>query len=1088
MSDTFKSQRGAASATSPFLENIATEDGGPATTPFDTGLEDVFSSFLGPAAYPYDPTGFATDQQYRFETHYHPYAQQFVSLVRNGGSAALLRPRDVPATSTGVEPEWLHRQAYTEHDVTGNPSETLFETLYQPVAGRVWGFMPEERIDFGDETAYGAYNWEVFFHVPMLLAKRLSAAGRYADAQAWHHAVFHPLERDASEEAPTSWWRFKPLVFDGTPRRDEDAAAALEQSMADPFNPHAIARLRLRAYQRYVVRAYLDNLIAWGDSLFRRDSFEAINEATQIYLVALDVLGARPRVIPPPPRDAAAAPTYGSLKASSTNELVDTVEGDAFGATLFGVSPDLLAGPSIWKFCVPPNADVLTYWDTLEDRLFKIRNCLDIHGVFRKLSIYEPPIDPGVLVRARAAGLSIEDALTLLQDAQLPPARFQPTLQVAKALAGEVKALGSALLSALEKKDAEHLSALRARHETTLQRRVVDVRRNQVREASARLDGARAQLELVEERAAHYRSLLDDGLLDEEAIQIASLVVAQAVSDAGSGITIASAVVKALGEFQVPAGPSFGPAFIGDGLATLGQGMSAIAAGFNTIASITGIQAGYRRREQDWDLQVRLAAKERTQVQAQIDAATIAVSSAELELEQAETRAEQTAEVADFLRDKYTNEQLYTWMSTEIRRFHTGVYQVAFEIARAAEKAYRHEVGDPAASFISSSHADGDYGTLLAGEALMSELLTMEAAYLQARELELVLRKDVSLASWDPFALQQLIETGSCRISIPEVVFDLDTPGGYFRRIRSMAFSVPCVKGPYANVPCRITLANSRVRMEASAPQSGGEGDGNVRSVRLGRPSSVVLSHGVRDGGTGPDDGRYQPFEGEGVFGDWLLELPTEVPPFDYRTIQDVVFHFEYTERDGGAAIRADNQRTLRERLLSASPWSEAAAGGLVHVLDMTADASAWHAFQHPSGALAGWTKTIARDLYAGARAGLSQQVFGTAVLVRGDWDALDPSNSDMAFELRHDGTTVGTVSLDSLIDPNVAPSYLPFGRDVRAISFSFAPDGLPLEGEWSLLVIDTESTADPKEAPSDWPDLAIADATMLLISTLASS
>src|SRR5690606_17632377 len=32
-------------------------------------------------------------------------------------------------------------------------------------------------------------------------------------------------------------------------------------------------------------------------------------------------------------------------------------------------------------FCIPPNETLLRYWDTVEDRLFKIRNCLDIEGL-----------------------------------------------------------------------------------------------------------------------------------------------------------------------------------------------------------------------------------------------------------------------------------------------------------------------------------------------------------------------------------------------------------------------------------------------------------------------------------------------------------------------------------------------------------------------------------------------------------------------------------------------------------------------------------------------------------------------------------
>src|SRR5213075_1029388 len=36
-------------------------------------------------------------------------------------------------------------------------------------------------------------------------------------------------------------------------------------------------------------------------------------------------------------------------------------------------------------FCVPGNAKLGTYHDTLDDRLFKIRNCMNIEGVVQQL-------------------------------------------------------------------------------------------------------------------------------------------------------------------------------------------------------------------------------------------------------------------------------------------------------------------------------------------------------------------------------------------------------------------------------------------------------------------------------------------------------------------------------------------------------------------------------------------------------------------------------------------------------------------------------------------------------------------------------
>ncbi len=57
-----------------------------------------------------------------------------------------------------------------------------------------------------------------------------------------------------------------------------------------PFRPHAIARFRQSAYMFKTVMAYLDNIIAAGDNLFRQDTAESINQATQYFVLAANIL------------------------------------------------------------------------------------------------------------------------------------------------------------------------------------------------------------------------------------------------------------------------------------------------------------------------------------------------------------------------------------------------------------------------------------------------------------------------------------------------------------------------------------------------------------------------------------------------------------------------------------------------------------------------------------------------------------------------------------------------------------------------------------------------------------------------------
>ena len=89
----------------------------------------------------------------------------------------------------------------------------------------------------------------------------------------------------------------------------------------------------------------------------------------------------------------------------------------------------------------------------------------------------------------------------------------------------------------------------------------------------------------------------------------------------------------------------------------------------------------------------------------------------------------------------------------------------------------------------------------------------MEADYLHRNLREYELTRHVSVRELDPLALLALKATGSCEFDLPEWLFDLDGPGHYFRRIKTVSVSLPCVVGPYASVNCTASLLSSSVRI-----------------------------------------------------------------------------------------------------------------------------------------------------------------------------------------------------------------------------------------------------------------------------------
>src|SRR5205807_4068328 len=94
-----------------------------------------------------------------------------------------------------------------------------------------------------------------------------------------------------------------------------------------------------------------------------------------------------------------------------------------------GASGGLGIGTTFY-FCIPKNDQLLGYWDIVVDRLFKIRHCMNIEGVVQQLPLFEPPIDPALLVQATAMGIDLNSALNDI-NAATPYYRFNYILQKA---------------------------------------------------------------------------------------------------------------------------------------------------------------------------------------------------------------------------------------------------------------------------------------------------------------------------------------------------------------------------------------------------------------------------------------------------------------------------------------------------------------------------------------------------------------------------------------------------------------------------------------------------------------------------------
>jgi hypothetical protein len=267
---------------------------------------------------------------------------------------------------------------------------------------------------------------------------------------------------------------------------------------------------------------------------------------------------------------------------------------------------------------------------------------------------------------------------------------------------------------------------------------------------------------------------------------------------------------------------------------------------------------------------------------------------------------------------------MYAWMKREVKGLYALCFQLAFDTARKAERALQHELGNPELSYLKYGYLAGKEG-LLAGEKLYLDIKRMEMAYHDLNQREYELTKYVSLLQVDPLALLQLRTTGRCTVRLPEELFDMDGPGHYFRRIRTVSLSIPCVTGPYASVNCTLTLLKSSIRKTQVLSEGGEYKREDAEDPRFndyfGSLQSIVTSSAQNDSElfeTNLHDERYLPFENSGVISEWQLELPADVRQFDYDTISDVILHLRYTAREGGGLLKNGAVMNLETRIKAA--------------------------------------------------------------------------------------------------------------------------------------------------------------------------
>jgi hypothetical protein len=782
-----------------------------------------------------------------------------------------------------------------------------------------------------------AYPWMLFvspgkplfplspFTPALAVAQALRSHCRFEAALAWYRSAFNPLAEDCT------WIDCYP---DDDGNDDGDRGDGNNDNDGNRGDGHPrISGIRGRvpreaccdstdisceqARTRSILLHYLETLVEWGDAVRRhRHSAEAEQDALTIFESAAKILGRMPRTV-----------------------------------TL----PDPTSVPKVSAFLpqFPPlNPRLLNVYEVVRDRLESIRVCSNdrrLRDGRRKVEadyFGDSPLREGW--RNSITPCDEEAEWCFLRS----PYRFSFLIQKAHEYASRVQELGNALLGAFEKGDAEFLASFRAGHERELLTLGLESRKNAWRDADWQIESLQKTKAMNQANLQYYTDLKAHGLISGE-IMYQTLTAASMLLRTGSNaIEVVGGAMNSAGNYFLGVAGFGGTPLkyaqlpIGEPLAGGFYSAARVLVALSDIASTTAglelTESGWDRRLADWTHQIDVLAIEIQQIERQILGAQRRRDQTLNDLNIQQRQLEHSPEVQNFLRDKFTAHDLYLYLQKETAALHCKTYELALAAALQAQHAFNVERGHTTRKFIPECEWGSLHEGLMAGDRLSAALRQMEKAYLDENVREYELTKQISLRLHFPAEFLQLRTTGRCEIEIPEWMFDMDFPGHYMRRIKSVSLTIPCVTGPYTGVHCRLTLLGSTIRVdprlstpihECCCPKGCCDSCDDVvrlaheytpcpddpRIVRqFGAREAVATSTGQNDTGLFTldfNDQRYLPFEYAGAVSRWCIELPAENNYFDTSTQTDCIVRLGITAREGGPLLRRAAEAAARGRL-----------------------------------------------------------------------------------------------------------------------------------------------------------------------------
>ncbi|EIV1878237.1 hypothetical protein L7E84_004719 [Salmonella enterica] len=769
-----------------------------------------------------------------------------------------------------------------------------------------------EVMDFNG--ANGLYFWELFFHMPFLVAYRLHQEKLYDDSQRWFHFIFDPAARDRSsnETYPEpDYWSVRPLV-------ETSGGSAQGNMVQSPTDPDAIAMAEPEHYQKAVFMAYVNNIIAAGDACYRLLTPDALNMAKLLYCQSKNLLGPRPDVRILNQWYPASLATISGAANPQLNDFEMCLSEPLLQAAGPGcLAQSVMDNPN---FIAPLNTRFLKYWDTIDARLYNLRHNLSLDGYPLSLPMYAPPANPTLLMQQNPRSGALSNSIAGLS-AAIPPYRFQVMMAHANNAVMTLTQLGQTLLSYYERGDGAGLQEQQQQQALSLVAFTVSLQQQAIDTLNAEQQALLASQSIAQQRYEHYYRLDSEGVsANEKAAMDLQTLASTYLTAAGPLLTAGAALNMAPNTFGLATGGIvWGAALTASG-ATLEVGGNIE----QLLAQRISTSEGYRRRGEEWQLQYQQAQAEVEAINKQLDVLAIRQQSAQTALQQALQEQTNLQSTLDYITTRFTRASLYNWLAGQLSALYYQAYDAVLSLCLSVQACWQYEVGDITSTFIQTSAWNDSYHGLLVGETLQLNLQQMEAAWLSRNTRRLELSKTVSLKQLlDSSAWETLINDGTADFELSEKFFDDDYTGHYLRQLKFVTLSLPALVGPYQDVRVTLTQVSSSTLLKADilgVDYLNGLDTGSAENVitNMRANQQVAFSTGLNDSGLFElsfGDERYLPFEGTGAISKWHLNFPrTNLNPEQRAlldTLNDVILQVHYTAVYGGNSFEAAVEKTL---------------------------------------------------------------------------------------------------------------------------------------------------------------------------------